>query len=484
MFTTFSTQKSVVVESKLLGRLHVVFQGIALFYITCQIIYFRQYASPEVPNGQVNTWSLAAEAYMASIPANVPYCSPEALKAYRIPFPGFYDPVCAIAPHDSVHKISANGIFLATGEHADEVRNGTVVGHSDTIFKGAEYLPFSFLHGVSLSWTEQSEIETELLDRKGKVVRYSKTGIVQDITFKEILEMAGVDLEGENAQDPTVSASMGKVLHRSTGVQIVVRLEYGNLYQYLPGFSDIRCRITAQKLPFLWGFQGPSPNVYIRYPDHYWRRSQNGVNVNFIIQGQVHRFSWISVITGVISGIVLIKLADNAIAALARVMYKERYRALVQERTQLAAAAAVVERWRQQLGASAASPAVHPAPASARTPAAEREAPAPSKANLSNGNGSSWAGGGNDAFPPRSRPGRSDAGRTLAEPNPRTEEEDAFVYSFEKEETAGRDPDGAAAPSAAAAAPAPVPAAVRVRASAYAVAGPGGGPEWEGRDVD
>jgi hypothetical protein len=346
----------LVYDSRLRYCQLVAFLFVAI-YVTVQVVWLHKGASFEQPIGVINVWSpfvaLSAPPLPVSTEPKPFFCDNPAFDfvpaddAARSAFGGFATRNVSCPPLDSrvMTTVTPDSIAVttwrsqivlnATCPNATEAVDDSGAAqpnppscpwvessHVDVFNANVGSVGIGFQHAASTSWgLAVTNAESTIHQRRsndngdsssgGTFAHYPAGMPPGNLTVGDLLALAEVDLDAPNPQSYTAAHGGQDPSFRVTGCVLLVRVKYSNLRRWSLS-SEPRADISVHAIKAAWGTVGPR-NSYINYPNVQLLEFHNGVQIRFVVEGELGRFDPFATILQIMAAAFLLTIARRLV---------------------------------------------------------------------------------------------------------------------------------------------------------------------------
>lgn len=282
-------------------------------YILLELIFFHRYAEMTPSTSFVNLWHVSTRSSQRDH-ANYSYCNnatfdwpltPEQM-AIVGPF-RLINTSCSYFTDAEVIVVGHNVIGISTSMFRVYPNGSTEFNFVTQL----EDIAIKFQHTILMpDGTEIRNPPTEIVDSRGIVVVNEEATANQHITLtvNDILRIIGSQLDVPNPQLPNFPV----IRYRSTGMMIAVRMKYFNVEPWVAGKRP-RCRVSMKLTEGSWGNVGSLARNDLSL-------NRFGVQLIFLIEGEMAVTTPYRIVFHFISGFVLIELARNVVLIVIKIM--------------------------------------------------------------------------------------------------------------------------------------------------------------------
>jgi hypothetical protein len=210
--------------------------------------------------------------------------------------------------------VESNTVTVVTHERYDTLGPDGAAVSSRYVYTGnPEQASANAIHVYSVRSQGRGvdNVRTIIQDSNGNAFKEFQNGdIISQVTLEDWMQLAGVDLERRNIQSQLDTHPF----YRTTGLVLLVRMEYSNLRPFAAPVYDPLCTVTVEALPQAWGFLGSRIVPGSNATGSGARESvqQTGVRLIFIQSGRIGTLDFVQLILRLVEGTVLFNLARFA----------------------------------------------------------------------------------------------------------------------------------------------------------------------------
>jgi hypothetical protein len=339
----YVTNRQVAIEDARLSLIHECMRVLVVAYvIVVQMVLNHRYAEFETPSVYANIWPAgpAGAGNTRSHCSNAEYdWALNFTEAETAITGGYkYGPSSPCRPYArSLDSIVGDQSFTAvTATFEDTLdANGTVLTSRQLYTDEPETATFNMIHVFSTTWLPNGVVNARTIVRNkaGDVIaQFGEGELVTGVSVGKWLAFAGVSLDDRNIQPWLRGGALAEMPHyRSTGVVLLLRLQYTNLRPWEApglGIGAPLCEITVERLPIAWGLVGATKEYDAdRGPLAVTRI---GVKLQLVHAGSVGRADAFTIIMRLVEATVLLAVAGAVTDRVARYwLYRDTYHSVI-----------------------------------------------------------------------------------------------------------------------------------------------------------
>ncbi len=336
----FTTTKLITIKNKRVGFLNHFIQAGILSYILWDLIYHELYKKVEIPSGYTTFWTESGN--LSAIQNQTDFnktffCENNTYNyAYDTDEWVYSNFSCVNLPYAEMYEKGENEFFFLTHFTEYDItvnkcshnqmkcpnsisKDYFTIGSEGMLLAFDHFYTTTFQRGSNVGNTGSKLIDTYVKNSEGKIIKHFGKGETIKLYVQDWLDYANIELDNYNYGTP-ISLEHPLVpfpnlpFNRMSGIEIIIQVNYHNI-KYFSGYDKPTCEINIQANSG-WASKG-SQIHYMNYPNvsdvnntyHYIDRYRYGIKFKFIVSGLMGEFSFNSLVTHLVSGIVLVNMS-------------------------------------------------------------------------------------------------------------------------------------------------------------------------------